>query len=431
MAIAAIAVTTALSLTACVPYRPWTTSEWPFVRRAQSQSHGGISVAVAVPSEQEVAGLFGVPLTDVGIQPVWLHIDNATDVPYALAPISLDPEYFAPREAANRSRLWFRPSANERMREQFARLAIGGYLGPGQRLTGFVYTNLARGFKPINVELIGRGRLEQFFFFAEVPGPRTHYQHVDWSRTYRPGEIRDVDEAGLRAALAGLPCCGSTADGRGIEDPLNFALVGEVHQMLGAFARAGWHVTEVLDAASAWRTFSSYFLGRAYESAPISPIWLFGRRQDVALQKARETARQRNHLRVWLAPFRFEGRPVWVGQISRDIGLRYTPVFNLTHEVDPDVDEARDYLVQDLLRSQGVARLGWVIGVGPAPSASPRRMADGTTFFTDGLRAVMILSTEALGLDEIQFLDWETRWPRDRAAPIDQALPGGRVRARD
>ena len=47
---------------------------------------------------------------------------------------------------------------------------------------------------------------------------------------------------------------------------------------------------------------------------------------------------------------RFEGKPVFVGQISRDIGVRFTtktwpPV---THEIDPDIDEARNALIEDL-----------------------------------------------------------------------------------
>ena len=89
-------------------------------------------------------------------------------------------------------------------------------------------------------------------------------------------------------------------------------------------------------------------------------------------------------------------------------------------------DEARDYLVQDLLRSQFVARLGWVQGVGATPPWRPRVMADGTGFFTDGLRAVMILSTEALGLDEIEFLRWEEPPAGDPAGPIGRApVPRG------
>jgi hypothetical protein len=81
---------------------------------------------------------------------------------------------------------------------------------------------------------------------------------------------------------------------------------------------------------------------------------------------------------------------VWIGQISRDIGLSYSWSKLVAHEVDPDVDEARNYLVQDMLRSQRLTRFGWVKGVGPAPPSAPRHLEDGTPFFTDGLRAVMM-----------------------------------------
>jgi hypothetical protein len=418
-----LATAAAIPVTGCAAYRPRPPIEVGFLARAQSQRADGLTVTVAVPTDAQTEALFGVPLATAGIQPVWLEIDNATAHAYTFAPIALDSEYFTPREAANRGRLWLRPWDHQPMREHFQRVAIGAYLPPGHRIAGYVYTNHERGLKAVNVELVGRHELKQFFFLVEVPGLRTHFQQIDWSGLYRPGEVREVDEGGLRAELAALPCCGATADGQGLEDPLNFALVGDLREVLSTFARAGWHATEVLDVASAWRTFLSYAFGRAYKAAPISPIWLFGRRQDVALQKARETARERNHLRVWLAPFRFGGRPVWIGQISRDIGLLYTPPLGVGHQVDPDVDEARDYLVQDLLRSQFVARLGWVGGVGAAPPWRPRVMADGTTFFTDGLRAVMILSTEALGLDEIEFLDWEAPPPGDPAGPLGDATP--------
>ena len=51
---------------------------------------------------------------------------------------------------------------------------------------------------------------------------------------------------------------------------------------------------------------------------------MFGRPQDLALQKARDNIHQRNHLRLWLSPMRYHGKQVWVGQISRDIGSRLT-----------------------------------------------------------------------------------------------------------
>ena len=53
----------------------------------------------------------------------------------------------------------------------------------------------------------------------------------------------------------------------------------------------------------------------------------------------------------------FKGRPVWVGQVSRDIGIRFTvDTWNLTtHRIDPHVDDTREYLLQDLFRSRLVS----------------------------------------------------------------------------
>jgi hypothetical protein len=60
---------------------------------------------------------------------------------------------------------------------------------------------------------------------------------------------------------------------------------------------------------------------------------------------------------------------VWIGQVSRDIGVRFTPrTWNLTtHLIDPDVDEARDYVLDGLRVAGRVARLGFVPGVQAAP----------------------------------------------------------------
>lgn len=86
-------------------------------------------------------------------------------------------------------------------------------------------------------------------------------------------------------------------------------------------------------------------------SAPVSPLYVFGRPQDIALQKARNNISLRNHLRVWRAPFTVEGQNVWVGQISRDIGSKLTTQSwsFTTPRISPEVDQDRYYLLQDLL----------------------------------------------------------------------------------
>ena len=91
---------------------------------------------------------------------------------------------------------------------------------------------------------------------------------------------------------------------------------------------------------------------------------------------------------------RFDGRPVWIGQVSRDIGVRFTPkTWNLTtHKIDPDVDEARDYVLNDLIVVGRVAGFGLILGVEAATAAAPRRNLTGDPYFTDGLRAIAVLS---------------------------------------
>ena len=115
------------------------------------------------------------------------------------------------------------------------------------------------------------------------------------------------------------------------------------------------------------------------------------------------------------------GQQVWIGQISRDIGVRLTPkTWNLmTHKIDPDVDEARDYVTDNLMAARRASRVGFVGGVGAAPPQAPRKNLTGDPYFTDGLRSIIVLSrtsTDAL------FFDWEPGGnggdaAHDRSAP--------------
>jgi hypothetical protein len=106
---------------------------------------------------------------------------------------------------------------------------------------------------------------------------------------------------------------------------------------------------------------------------------------------------------------RFEGKPVWVGQVSRDIGVRFTlATWNLaTHRIDPHVDHTREYVVQDLFRSHMVTKVGYVRGGEAATLASPRKNLTGDPYITDGLRTVLVFSHNRVSDSEMQALDWE------------------------
>ncbi|MNQ99930.1 hypothetical protein D3C85_1156870 [compost metagenome] len=169
------------------------------------------------------------------------------------------------------------------------------------------------------------------------------------------------------------------------------------------------------------RVVSSALSGERYLNAPVSDLYLFGRPQDLALQKARDTIHQRNHLRLWLSPLRYRGKPVWVGQISRDIGSRLTihsPTLT-THKIDPDVDEARTALAEDMAYSQSLVMIGYASGVGAAPPEQPRQNLTTDPYYTDGDRLVMVFDRRPVSLDSIQFFRWQaTDAPRQTTPGI-------------
>ena len=131
------------------------------------------------------------------------------------------------------------------------------------------------------------------------------------------------------------------------------------------------------------------------------------------MQKARSTINERVNARFWLTPYTFEGRRVWIGQVSRDIGVRLTTqTWNLTtHKIGPDVDFDRTYLLEDLLMSGFVERYGYIEGVGAAAASAPRTNLTGDPYYTDGLRVVVFLSSQPTSLKDIDRLPWEVPHP--------------------
>ena len=235
-----------------------------------------------------------------------------------------------------------------------------------------------------------------------------HYE-VDLASLYDEEAIRDFDDAAeFKAALEQLPCCTRDSGGENEGDPLNLVVIGSIDDVYYSFIRAAWDETEVVTVASGLRTAMSFLTGGEYRYSPVSSLYVFGRRQDVALQKIRKNIHERNHLRLWLAPMRYQGELVWIGQISRDIGVRFTTKTITTHKIDADVDETREFLVENLAYAQTLSQLAYVGGVGAAGRDEPRRNLTGDPYFTDGLRVVLWLSDEMKDLEEIELIRWET-----------------------
>lgn len=185
-------------------------------------------------------------------------------------------------------------------------------------------------------------------------------------------------------------------------------MVGSEHDVLVSLVRGGWDFTETINASSVSRMVGVFVFGGSYRNSPVSALYFEGRPQDFAMQRARASISQRNHLRLWLTPLQVNDLPVWVGQISRDIGVKVTrlsPTLT-THVIDPDVDESRDYLLQDMLMTSNVARWGYAAGVGKASLEQPRSNLMADPYFTDGRRLVLFISQSPRAMQDAEYFQW-------------------------
>jgi hypothetical protein len=407
-----------LFLTACASAPPSAQPALPegdWKARITQQEKDGIKVSAAVPSAKESEELFGKPLYKQGIQPVWLEITNNTNTRVNFLPVGLDPQYFSPLEVANtdlKSKNEENPTAL--VNPFFMNQGIGSlYINPSETRSGFIFSKLDEGTKAFNVELVstadekGLTDFHTFTFFIPVPGLNIDHYNIDWKNLYSDDEWVDLGKDDLiRILEEEAPCCVTDKKGKGSGDPINLVVIGTPVDIYTAFIRAGWDETESVSRTSSMKTIGSFLSGGEYRYSPVSGLYVFNRPQDVAFQKARENIHERNHLRLWMSRARFNGTPVFLGQISRDIGVRFTPKTITTHKIDPDVDETREYLLENLAYSQSLEKFAYVRGVGEVSMDQPMGNLTGDPWFSDGYRIVLWVSSEPIPIDDVAFFEW-------------------------
>jgi hypothetical protein len=161
-------------------------------------------------------------------------------------------------------------------------------------------------------------------------------------------------------------------------DPVNVVLTGTLQQLQAAFKRAGWSETDRLSLASCWRMIRAFVFNSPYPTAPFSTLYLFGRGQDIGFQKEIDNSpRKRHHIRFWALSLAHaeanlgrasfwlntdrppDGACVhWVGAGTKDTGISLTWLtFQITHATDSDTNVERDYIIDDLRKSEVVGEI--------------------------------------------------------------------------
>jgi hypothetical protein len=354
--------------------------------RAVTASRQGVRVAAAVLSAEDGRRMFGADVNQTGVQSVWIEVRNQTAEFLWLLGSGTDPDYFSPLEVAWSMHTPLARATNARIDDHFDRLAFKNPVAPGETRAGVLFINPEQVTRLLNVDLLQRQGLIPFTLFLPVPNDTADRQSRPNSFTYADAEVTNYNDlAMLRDALERLPCCASDSLGMARGDPLNAVLVGELHDIGAALVRRGFRRdTRSVDATQR----------------------VFGRGPDAVLRKQAQAGAPSTWMRLWLAPIRFEGRSVFLGQIARPVGGRFSPPGATRLVLHEDVDEARNVLVQDMMYSGGLDKLGFAMGVGAASPTRPRITFGGARYHTDGLRSVLFLATRPLSLSDVHFLDW-------------------------
>ncbi len=195
-------------------------------------------------------------------------------------------------------------------------------------------------------------------------------------------------------ALAEAPK--TTVTGQGIPgDPLNVGLIGAEEDVIRSMHAAGWSPADPITLRSCIRIAASVAFKRPDPDAPVSALFLFGHRQDLAFEKpVGGSARHRHHVRFWKwVDGGRAGRPLWIGSATYDVSVGFSHLTGqVTHHIASDIDAERHGLVQDLIDAGWLDKIYQVTGVGATVVG---RNGGGDRYYTDGELTIAVLGAQA------------------------------------
>ena len=188
----------------------------------------------------------------------------------------------------------------------------------------------------------------------------------------------------------------STLTAQGIPgDPLNVGLIGTEKELIQAMRGSGWDNADPVTLRSSVRIAGSVVRDRPYVDAPVSSLFVFGRKQDLAFEKpAGNSASHRHHVRFWKASeYGRDGLPLWIGAVTfdRSVGLSHR-TGQITHHIGADIDAERDRLLADLGKNGWVTEQFQVTGVGATLLG---RNGGGDRYYTDGELTIGVVAKDA------------------------------------
>ena len=211
-----------------------------------------------------------------------------------------------------------------------------------------------------------------------------------------------------------LPLYCVTPDGLA-SDPLNIGIIGTRRELINAMQDAGWEVADRHSLRNMLRLVYSHILKLSYPNAPVSSLYLFGRKQDIAFEvQPQGSSASRHHVRFWATTYDdtkkfsiqtihwhnrskhvFGDNVLWVGAASKDVGvsiIRHN--FQPSHMIDPDTDTERELIAAQLRKMKLVKKIDTIKLDKPYKLAN--RVWRGS-LHSDGKMKIVTLKRTAIG----------------------------------
>ncbi len=175
------------------------------------------------------------------------------------------------------------------------------------------------------------------------------------------------------------------------QEPVSFVFVGTQAQLETAFQTAGWTEAEPFSFRAVTDGVNAVLTHHSAPTGPVTPSFLAEQPNALAFSlPVGTTFAERHHIRIWSTDVQTNaGQPLWLATASFDKGFELAPSTGLpTHQIDPDIDAERAFVVTSL-QGSGLVQSTQTIQLAPPESGFN---FDGDPFHTDGQTIILDLT---------------------------------------
>ena len=171
------------------------------------------------------------------------------------------------------------------------------------------------------------------------------------------------------------------------QEPLSFVIIAKDNQQLiNLFKNAGWSLADNASLISTYKISKASLLKQSYKQAPMTPDFWNSNVHNFGFEKetASTNVRTRHHARFWQTNYITKDKKnIYVGTASFDNGIKW----GITHKINPDIDTEREFLFNDLQKTNKIANTKKESFVNPELGNN----FSGDPFFTDGKLYILLI----------------------------------------